>query len=52
MVHGLLAGIPVLILVAGVLFTKRMTEPLIISSITAVVMADGTGALSGYVEKM
>lgn len=52
MVDGLLAGIPILILVAGVLITKRMTEPLILSSITAVIMCDGAGALTGYADKM
>lgn len=52
MINGLLAGIPILILVAGVLITKRMTEPLILSSIIAVIMCDGTGALMSYADKM
>ncbi len=52
MVNGLPAGIPILILIVGVLITKRMTEPLILSSITAVLMCDGLHALSGYGEKM
>ena len=51
-VNGLLAGIPVLILIVGVLVTKRMTESLILSSVTAVIMCDGTNAITAYVEKM
>ncbi len=50
--NGLLAGIPVLILIVGVLVTKRMTESLILSSVTAVIMCDGTNAITAYVEKM
>lgn len=52
MAKGLLAGIPILILILGVLITKRMTESLIISSVTAVIMCDGVHAVSAYVDKM
>ncbi len=50
--RGLPAGIPILILILGVLITKRMTEALIVSSITAVIMCDGTNAVTAYVDKM
>lgn len=47
-----MAGIPLFILIVGALWTRRIIEPACISSIVAIIMEYGTGAVSGYVEKM
>ena len=52
MANELWAGIPLLILIAGALITKRIMEPALISSVVAVAMLEGGNFVNGYVGKM
>ena len=48
--YGILSLIPILVLIIGVIITKRMLEMLIISSTLAAIIMGGTGFLTSYVE--
>jgi len=48
----ILGGIPLLILILGALYTRRIIEPACLASVVAVVMRYGTDFVNGYLEKM
>ena len=48
----ILGGIPLLILILGALYTRRIIEPACLASVVAVVMRYGTYFVNGYLEKM
>lgn len=52
MAQGILAGIPLLMLILGALFTRRITEPAFAASVVAVIFLYGENAVQGYIEKM
>lgn len=52
MPQELMGGIPLLILILGALYTRRIMEPACLASVVAVMMLYGKDMVNGYIEKM
>ena len=50
--YGFLSLVPILVLIIGVVMTKKMLEMIFISSTLAAIIMYNTGFFKGYVEMM
>lgn len=49
---GLLACLPIIVLIVGALATKKMSEMIVVASILAAILQFGTGAFTGYLDML